>query len=99
MNQGQIIKEIGVALDTYVRWREEYGGMRVDQADETKVYFKKVGLHRTAITHQNTVLLVRGKISLPLKVTPLASADPIFGQIERYQVFKQVLFTLFAWKY
>lgn len=36
MNQGQIIKEIGVALDTYVRWRKEYGGMRVDQAKRLK---------------------------------------------------------------
>ena len=29
---GQVCKKIGVAEQTYYRWRTEYGGMRVDQA-------------------------------------------------------------------
>jgi predicted transcriptional regulator len=34
--QGQICKQLGVAVDTYIRWRKEYGGMRVDQAKRLK---------------------------------------------------------------
>jgi putative transposase len=29
-------KQIGVTLQTYYRWRKEYGGMRVDQARRLK---------------------------------------------------------------
>ena len=32
----QVCKEIGVADQTYYRWRKEYGGMRVDQAKRLK---------------------------------------------------------------
>ncbi len=32
MNVGQICREIGIAEQTYYRWRREYGGMKVDQA-------------------------------------------------------------------
>ena len=31
-----ICKKIGVAEQTYYRWRKEYGGMRVDQARRLK---------------------------------------------------------------
>lgn len=34
--QSQICKQLNVAQDTYVRWRKEYGGMRVDQAKKLK---------------------------------------------------------------
>jgi len=34
--QGQICKQIGVSSDTYIRWRKEFGGMRVDQAKKLK---------------------------------------------------------------
>ena len=34
--QGQICKQIGVSADTYIRWRKEFGGMRVDQAKKLK---------------------------------------------------------------
>lgn len=34
--QGQICKQLGIAADTYIRWRKEYGGMRVDQAKRLK---------------------------------------------------------------
>ena len=36
LNQAQICKELGIAADTYIRWRKEYGGMRVDQAKRLK---------------------------------------------------------------
>ena len=34
--QAQVCKEIGVAVDTYVRWKKEYGGLRVEQAKRLK---------------------------------------------------------------
>lgn len=34
--QGQICKQLNIAADTYIRWRKEYGGMRVDQAKRLK---------------------------------------------------------------
>lgn len=36
LNQGEICKQLCVAADTYIRWRKEYGGMRVDQAKKLK---------------------------------------------------------------
>jgi transposase-like protein len=33
----QVCKKIGVTDQTYYRWRNEYGGMRVDQAKRLKV--------------------------------------------------------------
>ncbi len=32
----QVCKKIGVAQQTYYRWRKEYGGLRVDQAKRFK---------------------------------------------------------------
>ena len=34
--QGQLCKQLNVAVDTYIRWRKEYGGMRVYQAKKLK---------------------------------------------------------------
>lgn len=36
LNQAQICKELSISADTYVRWRKEYGGMRIDQAKKFK---------------------------------------------------------------
>lgn len=36
LNQGEICRQLGVSADTYIRWRKEYGGMRVDQAKKLK---------------------------------------------------------------
>ena len=36
MNVGQVSKRIGVADQTYYRWRKAYGGMKVDQAKRLK---------------------------------------------------------------
>jgi putative transposase len=33
---GEVIRRLGVAEQTYYRWRKEYGGMRVDQARRLK---------------------------------------------------------------
>ena len=36
MNVSQVSKRIGVAEQTYYRWRKAYGGMKVDQAKKLK---------------------------------------------------------------
>ncbi len=36
-------KKIGVAAQTFFRWRKEYGGLRVDQAKRLKVLEKENG--------------------------------------------------------
>ena len=36
MNVSQVCKRIGVADQTYYRWRKVYGGMKVDQAKRLK---------------------------------------------------------------
>jgi len=32
----QVVKQLGVAEQTFYRWRKEYGGLRVDQAKRLK---------------------------------------------------------------
>ena len=41
----QLCKKIGVAEQTYYRWRKEYGGLRVDQAKR----FKEIELENTRL--------------------------------------------------
>jgi transposase-like protein len=40
LNQGstviEVARKLGIAEQTYYRWRKEYGGMRVDQARRLK---------------------------------------------------------------
>ena len=36
MNVGQVSKRIGIAEQTYYRWRKAYGGMKIDQAKRLK---------------------------------------------------------------
>ena len=36
MNQDLAAKQIGVSTPTLIRWRKEYGGLRVDQAKRLK---------------------------------------------------------------
>ncbi len=36
MNVGQVSNRIGIAEQTYYRWRKTYGGMKVDQAKRLK---------------------------------------------------------------
>ena len=35
-NVPEICREIGVTVNTYYRWRKEYGGMRINQAKRLK---------------------------------------------------------------
>ena len=35
-NVGKVARRLGVAEQTYYRWRREYGGLRVDQAKRLK---------------------------------------------------------------
>lgn len=41
--QGEAARQIQVAEQTLIRWRKEYGGMRVDQAKRLKVLEKENG--------------------------------------------------------
>lgn len=36
MTQTQACRQVGVSADTLIRWRREFGGMRVDQAKRLK---------------------------------------------------------------
>jgi len=36
LNQSRVCKQLAISADSYVRWRKEYGGMRVDQAKRLK---------------------------------------------------------------
>ncbi len=36
LTQTQACKRLEIAVDTYIRWKKEYGGMRVDQAKRLK---------------------------------------------------------------
>jgi transposase-like protein len=42
-NVAQASKQIGVTVQTYYRWRREYGGMKVDQAKRLKELEKENG--------------------------------------------------------
>ncbi len=42
----QVCRQLGVAAQTYYRWRKEYGGMRVDQAKRLKVPKKQIKRRR-----------------------------------------------------
>ena len=33
---GETVRKIGIAEQTYCRWRQEYGGMRIEQAKRLK---------------------------------------------------------------
>lgn len=36
LNTPEVCKKLGIAVQTYHRWRKEYGGLRVDQAKRLK---------------------------------------------------------------
>ena len=36
LNTPEVCKKLGIAVQTYYRWRKEYGGLRVDQAKRLK---------------------------------------------------------------
>ena len=38
---GQVCKQMGVTEQTYYRWRQEYGGLRLNQAKRLKVLEKE----------------------------------------------------------
>jgi len=47
----QVCKQIGVAEQTYYRWRKEYGGMKVDQARHLKDLEKENAQLKRAIAN------------------------------------------------
>lgn len=56
LSQGQTIahaiKHIGIAEQTYYRWRREYGGMKVDQAKRLRELEKENGRLKKLVADQ-----------------------------------------------
>ncbi len=36
LGTGEVVRKLGIAEQTYYRWRKEYGGLRLDQAKRLK---------------------------------------------------------------
>ena len=47
---GQACRTLGVSEQSYYRWREEYGGLRTDQAKRLKELEKENGRLRKAVS-------------------------------------------------
>ena len=47
-----VCKQLGIAEQTYYRWRAEYGGMRVDQAKRLKQLEKENGRLKALVAEQ-----------------------------------------------
>ena len=47
---GQVCRTLGVSLQSYYRWRKEYGGLRTDQARRLKELEKENGRLRKAVS-------------------------------------------------
>ncbi len=54
-------KQIGVAEQTYYRWRREYGGLKVDQAKRLKALEKENGQLRRAVADLTLDKLILGE--------------------------------------
>ena len=40
---GEVSRKLGVTEQTYYRWRREYGGMRLDQAEGSRIWRRRTG--------------------------------------------------------
>ena len=54
-------KQIGVTVQTYYRWRKEYGGLKVDQARRLKELEKENGRLRRAVADLTLDKLILGE--------------------------------------
>ena len=54
-------KQIGVTIQTYYRWRREYGGLKVDQAKRLKALEKENGQLRRAVADLTLDKLILGE--------------------------------------
>ncbi len=54
-------KQIGVTVQTYYRWRREYGGLKVDQAKRLKALEKENGQLRRAVADLTLDKLILGE--------------------------------------
>ncbi len=58
---GAVCKQIGVTMQTYYRWRREYGGLKVDQAKRLKELEKENGRLRKAVADLTLDKLILGE--------------------------------------
>ncbi len=63
MNVGQVSKRIGVAEQTYYRWRKAYGGMKVDQAKRLKELEVENGRLKRAVADLTVDKLILKEVS------------------------------------
>ncbi len=47
-----VVRKLGIAEQTYYRWRKEYGGLRVDQAKRLKELEKENGRLKKLVADQ-----------------------------------------------
>ena len=47
---GQVCRTLGIAEQTFYRWRREYGGLKVDQAKRLKALEQENGRLRRAVS-------------------------------------------------
>ena len=48
---GMVSRELGISEQTYYRWRQEFGGMKVDQARRLKELEKENGRLKRAVAN------------------------------------------------
>ena len=48
---GEVSRELGISEQTYYRWRQEYGGMKVDQARRLKELERENGQLKRAVAN------------------------------------------------
>ncbi len=41
LSTAEVVRKLGIAEQTYYRWRKEYGGLRLDQAKRLKEFEKE----------------------------------------------------------
>ncbi len=72
---GEAARQLGVAEQTYYRWRSEYGGMKMDQARRLKDLEKEnVRLKKAVAELTLDKLILKEAAEGPLRYAPAATA-------------------------
>ena len=73
---GQVCRTLGVSVQSYYRWRKEYGGLRTDQARRLKELEKENGRLRKAVSD-----LTLDKLILKEALEGNYQAPPVAGSV------------------
>ena len=52
LGTAEVVRKLGIAEQTYYRWRKEYGGLRLDQAKRLKELEKENGRLKKLLAEQ-----------------------------------------------